>query len=117
MNSCLRLHSRFGTLGSNKSVNSDVIARRSFVAPRNGAGYLHRYAVAGLAERIRKLEAFALWRKPVCINYAELAEADHWTLHTTNLERVLSLLEEAEAHAMKLRALAEVEARRQRSDA
>ncbi len=26
----------------NKSVNSDVIARRSFVAPRNAAGYLNR---------------------------------------------------------------------------
>ena len=73
--------------------------------------------IQDISERIRRLEAFALWSKPVCINYAELVEEDHWTLHTTNLERVLSLLEEAEAHAMKLRALAEVEARRQRSDA
>jgi hypothetical protein len=73
--------------------------------------------IQDIPDRIKRLEAFALWRKPVCINYAELAEEDHWTLHTTNLERVLSLLEEAEAHAMKLRALAEVEARRQRGDA
>jgi hypothetical protein len=67
--------------------------------------------------RIRRLEAFALWSMPVCINHAELAEEDHWTLHTTNLERVLTLLEEAEAHAMKLGDLAAVEARRQRGDA
>jgi hypothetical protein len=73
--------------------------------------------IRDIPERILRLEAFERWSKPVCVNYAELAEKDHWTVHTTNLQRVLSLLEEAEAHAMKLRELAEVEARRQRSAA
>ena len=73
--------------------------------------------IQGIPEKVQRLEAFERWSKPVCISYANLAEADHWTLHTTNLERVLKLLEEAEAHAVKLRALAEAEARRQRSDA
>lgn len=73
--------------------------------------------IQGTSDRIDRLEAFEQWSKPVRIDYATLAEEHHWTLHTTNLERVLKLLEEAEAHAKKLRSLAEDEARRQRSDA
>lgn len=74
-----------------------------------------RRGVADIEERIRRLEAFAAWRKPVCIDYAKIIAEDQWIRHNENLERVLSFLAEAEAHAISLRSLAEVEARRQRS--
>ena len=74
-----------------------------------------RRGVPDIEERIRRLEAFAIWRKPVRIDYSKLIAEEHWARHTGNLERVLSFLEEAEAHAANLRSLAEMEARRQRS--
>lgn len=70
--------------------------------------------VADIEQRILRLKAFASWRTPVCVDYAKLSTSDHWDLHTRNLERVLLLLVEAEGHALNLRSLAEVEARRQR---
>jgi hypothetical protein len=76
-----------------------------------------RRGVLDIEERIRHLEAFAIWRKPVCIDYSKLIAEEHWTQHMTNLAQVLSFLEEAEAHAVNLRSLAKVEARRQRSAA
>jgi hypothetical protein len=69
--------------------------------------------IQGIPDRIARLEAFEKWRKPVRIDYAALGKEHDWTLHITNLERVLKLLEEAEAHATKLRSLAGDAARRQ----
>ncbi len=37
-----------------------------------------RRGVVGIEERILRLEAFASWRVPVCIDYAKLACEDHW---------------------------------------
>lgn len=71
-------------------------------------------SVVDIEQRIIRLKAFASWRTPVCIDCAKLTTADHWNFHTKNLEQVLSLLEEAEEHAVGLRSLAEMEARRQR---
>lgn len=73
-----------------------------------------RRGVVDIEQRIIRLKAFESWRAPICIDYAKLTTIDHWNLHTKNLERVLSLLEVAEGHAVDLRSLAEVEARRQR---
>ena len=73
--------------------------------------------IVDIEQRIIRLKAFASWRTPVCIDYAKLTTVDHWNFHTKNLERVLSLLEEAEGHAVDLRSLAGIEARRQRDQA
>lgn len=74
-----------------------------------------RRGVADIDERIRRLDEFETWRKPVHIDYARLSAEDHWTRHTMNLERVLAVLEDAEALAVVLRDLAATEARKQRA--
>lgn len=73
--------------------------------------------VVDIEQRISYLKAFESWRTPVCIDYAKLTTVDHWDFHTKNLERVLSLLEEAERHALDIRSIAAIEARKQRDQA
>lgn len=62
--------------------------------------------VKELDERIRRLEAFERWSKPIHIDYENLAGADHWAMHLKHLDDVLSTLERAESHAKELRVLA-----------
>lgn len=62
--------------------------------------------VKDIEERIRLLEAFEAWRKPVKIDYEALAGEQRWITHKKYLDDVLSLLEKAEIHASELRSLA-----------
>ncbi|MEW6595552.1 MAG: HNH endonuclease [Thermodesulfobacteriota bacterium] len=55
--------------------------------------------VADLPQRIKRLEAYETWRKPVMIDYIEVLGADEWGKHMQFLDQVLKLLAEAENHA------------------
>lgn len=62
--------------------------------------------VKDIEERIKRLEAFEAWSKPVKIDYEALGGAERWMTHKKHLDEVLSLLEKAEIHAKELRSLA-----------
>lgn len=61
---------------------------------------------AGLEERISRLKAYEVWRKPIKIDYANLFGKEDWANHLNRLERILQLMQEAENDAMKLRDIA-----------
>jgi hypothetical protein len=75
-----------------------------------------RRGVQDIEARLGRLRDFSAWRNPVRIDFDTLIAPDKWTRHTENLATLLRSLEEAEVHAAELRLLAEVEARRQRSN-
>jgi 5-methylcytosine-specific restriction endonuclease McrA len=62
--------------------------------------------VRDIEDRMKRLEAFEAWSKPVKIDYELLAGAERWIKHKKHLDDVLSLLEQAEDHAKELRSLA-----------
>jgi len=57
-------------------------------------------------DRMARLEAYEAWGKPIKIDYQSLAGNDEWRKHLAHLDEVLSLLEKAEQHASRLRAVA-----------
>lgn len=69
---------------------------------------------ANIDERMRCLEAYELWSKPVRLDYQTIAGIEQWQQHVGNLEQVLRQLERAEELASTIRAKSETEARRQR---
>jgi len=59
-----------------------------------------------LEERISRLRAYELWRKPIKIDYADIFGKKDWANHLNRLERILQLMQEAENDARKLRDIA-----------
>lgn len=61
--------------------------------------------VQDIQNRMQRLEAFEAWRKPIWIDYEALLGKEGWDKHLVHLDEVLSVLERAELHAVKLRAI------------
>jgi hypothetical protein len=79
----------------------------------------HSPTTRGIVEteaRIKRLEAYESWGKPIKIDYACLAGEEGWRKHIEHLEEVLALLEQAEEHASALRSCAKAFARAPRID-
>jgi HNH endonuclease len=72
--------------------------------------------VQDVRERMQRLEAYEAWSTPIMINYEALSGDEGWSQHLAHLDEVLSLLERAEQHASKLRALAKAFAKAPRND-
>ena len=62
--------------------------------------------IPDIQDRVRRLEAYESWGKPIHINYEALAGNEDWVQHLAHLDEVLMLLERAEQHASKLRGIA-----------
>jgi 5-methylcytosine-specific restriction endonuclease McrA len=62
-------------------------------------------AIPDLDERIRRLEAFEIWRAPIKLDYSDILGPDRWQSHLSNLELTINCLEKAEAQADACRQL------------
>lgn len=73
--------------------------------------------IPDLEARMKRLEAYESWGKPVRIDYRELVGEEKWGKHVAHLEQVLELLDQAEVHASDLRSRALAFVRTRRADA
>jgi hypothetical protein len=59
--------------------------------------------VANLAERIEKLELYAMWKPATRIEFDLIVTPEVWALHNSNWRRILDLLHESQKLAKEIR--------------
>jgi hypothetical protein len=61
--------------------------------------------VAGLDQKIKRLEAYEQWRKPVQLDYATILGEERWTAYSTLLDTAVAQLANAQKVATELQAV------------
>lgn len=59
--------------------------------------------IEGVEQRVQRLQAYELWRKPTHLDFDSLLDAGLLAAHWTNWEAVLEKMKEAQDHAENLR--------------
>ncbi len=59
--------------------------------------------IEDLADRVKRLQAFEAWGQPEPLDIESIINSEQWATPWRNLEAIISLMREAQAHAEKLR--------------
>lgn len=64
-----------------------------------------RRGVVDLEERVKRLEAYEIWREPVCIDYPSIVGAERWSQYRNLLDAAVAHLSEAQKFALELQSI------------